>query len=72
MKDHYFMEVTLLKEIDLSDETIKEYFEFPDDYEVTETDRLLYFDNYINLNLRKEIASNMDIINCKYYISNPE
>jgi hypothetical protein len=65
------MEVTLLKEIDLSDETIKEYFEFPDDYEVTEEDRLLYFDDYISLNLREEIVSNMDIINCEYYISNP-
>ena len=51
------MEVTLLKEIDLSDEIIKEYFEFPDDYEVTEADRLLYFDDYINLNLKKEIVS---------------
>lgn len=71
MKDHYFMEVTLLKEIDLSDETIKKYFEFPDDYEVTEEDRLLYFDDYMNLNLRKEIDSDINIINCKYYISNP-
>ena len=70
MKDHYFMEVTLLKEIDLSDEIIKEYFEFPDDYEVTEEDRLLYFDDR---GFKEGITSkNADIIDWKYYISNPE
>lgn len=70
MKNHYFMEVTLLKEIDLSDEKIKEYFEFPDDYEVTETDRLLYF----NDRGFKEgnTLNNADIVDWKYYISNPE
>lgn len=71
MKDHYFMEVTLLKEIDLSDETIKKYFEFPDDYEVTEADRKMYFEECINF--KEEITSkNADVIDWKYYISNPE
>lgn len=70
MKKHYFMEVTLLKEIDLSDKIIKKYFEFPDDYEVTEEDRLLYFDD---MGFKEKITSeNADIIDCKYYISNPE
>lgn len=69
MINHYFMEVTLLKEIDLSDETIKKYFEFPDDYEVTEADRLLYFNDR---DFKEEITSkNADIIDLKYYISNP-
>ena len=70
MRDHYFMEVTLLKEIDLSDEIIKEYFEFPDDYEVTEEDRLLYFDEE---GFKKGMNSKYaDVINLKYYVSNPE
>jgi hypothetical protein len=67
MKNHYFAEITFIKEIDLSDETIKEYFEFPDDYEVTEEDRKMYFEECIGFDKN----ANNDVIDWKYYISNP-
>ena len=66
-KNHYFAEITFVKEIDLSNETIKEYYEFPEDYEVTEEDREMYFEECVNF----DRSANDDVIDWKYYISNP-
>lgn len=70
MKNHYFLECTFLEEIDLSNEAIKEFFEYPEDFEITEEDRKNYFEDYLFPEMLKEHKIK-EIIDFKYYISNP-
>lgn len=66
-KKYYCLEITYTENIDLSNETIKEFFEFPKDYEVTEDDRNEYFEEYFIPSFLKEHNLEItDIFDYKY------
>ena len=67
MKKQYALQITYVDEIDLSDEIIKEFFDFPNDYEITEEDRKMYFyEYYVPEFLENHKLQNMNVFNCEY------